>query len=91
MDVKVNDKVQVWMSNQGKAEKNTFNTKCTEAINDDLSTWQLVGKSVYHYRVTGNFRAVATKSGKNFNVAAIYKHGENGGKVLETGQTVKDY
>ncbi len=70
MNVTVNNKVNDWLGNQTPTVKNTFNTKCTEAINNDLSTWRDVGKSIYDYNVSGDFRAVATKNGANFNVEA---------------------
>lgn len=91
MNVTVNNKVTAWLNGQTKDVKDTFNTKCTEVINNDLSTWRDVGKSNYDYRVSGDYRCVSTKSGVNFNVAAIYRHGSSGGKELVTGQTVTGY
>jgi hypothetical protein len=91
VNVTVNNAVTGWMTTQTQPVKNTYNTKCTEAANDDLSTWRNVGKGIYDYRVSGNFRAVAKKTGNNFDVAAIYEHGEHGGKVKVVGTTVAGY
>jgi len=91
MNVTVNDKVKAWLLKQASAVRTTFNTKCGEAVDDDLSTWRNVGVGNYDYRASGNFRVVATKSGNNFNVAAIYKHAPAGGKQKVCGQTVTRY
>lgn len=79
------------MNGQPQAVKNQYNTKCTEALNDDLSTWRDVGTGIYDYRVSGDYRAVAKKTGNTFNVAAIYRHATSGGKTKVVGATVVGY
>ena len=91
MNVTVNEKVKQWVLKQIPKVKDMFNTKCSEAVEDDLSTWRNVGVGNYDFRASGNFRVVATKSGNNFNVAAIYKHAPAGGKQKICGQTVLRY
>ena len=86
MNVTVNEKVKVWMQNQTQASKDMFNTKCTEAVQGDFSTWRNVGRRIYDYRASGNFRVVAIKNSDGFSVAAIYKHSTSGGKELVCGQ-----
>lgn len=89
----VNDKTADWIQGQAPAVRTQYNTKCTEAMNDDLSTWRDVGKSVYDYNVSGmgDYRVVAVKSGNDFNVQAIYRHGSSGGKTKVVGATVASY
>jgi len=93
VNVTVNTAVSGWMSTQTQAVKNQYNTKCTEAMNNDLSTWRHVGggSDIYDYRVSGDFRAVARKTNNNFDVAAIYRHATNGGKTKVVGATVTGY
>ncbi|MEZ5083420.1 MAG: hypothetical protein R2750_08230 [Bacteroidales bacterium] len=91
MNVTVNSKVSDWISGQAKQVRDMYNTKCTEAVNNDLSTWRDVGRGNHDFRASGDYRVVATKTGNNFNVAAIYRHGTRGGKVKVCGQTVLNY
>jgi hypothetical protein len=92
MNVTVNDKVTEWITGSTiSGIKDTYNTKCGEAANDDLSTWRDVGKGIYDFRASGDYRVVAKKSGNNFNVAAIYEHASSGGKKKVCGETVSDY
>ncbi len=91
MNVTVNTAVSGWMSTQTQPVKTQYNTKCTEAMNNDLSTWRDVGKGIYDYRVSGDYRAVAKKTGNNFDVAAIYRHATSGGKEKVVGATVAGY
>ena len=97
MNVMVNHSVAGWMGKQTADVKNMFNTKCGEAVRNDLRTWRNVGKGVYDFWASGNFRVVATKTGGNqandgdtFNVAAIYKHA-NKGKKKVVGANVASY
>jgi hypothetical protein len=97
MNVTVNQSVSAWMGKQTTDVKNMYNTKCGEAVANDLRTWRNVGKGVYDFRASGNYRVVATKTGgqqandgDTFNVAAIYKHANKGKKKL-VGATVASY
>ena len=98
MNVQVNNQVRTWMTARAQAEKNMFNSKCTEAAGNDLSTWRNVGRQIHDYRVSGNFRCVATKTGggsgapgDTFTIQAIYRHAGSGGKQKVTGNTVGNY
>ena len=93
MDVTVNDEVSDWVAGQDQDIIDQYNGKCGDAVNDDLTRWRDVGQGVYDYRVAGlgDLRVVATKNGDDFNVAAIYRHGSNRGKVKVLGATVANY
>ncbi len=90
MEVTINDAVQAWCDTN-KVVAKTLRTKCTEAYNDDFSTWRNVGKSVYDFRASGDYRVVAKKSTAVFAVKAVYQHGTSGGKVYVCGERVKEY
>jgi len=89
VEVTINDEVQGWCDTH-KASK-ALQTKCTEAYNDNFSTWRHVGKSVYDFRASGDYRVVARKSTAAFAVKAVYQHATRGGKVHVCGEKVKDY
>lgn len=98
MNVIVNNAVSTWFATQAQGVRTTYNTKCTEAANNDLSTWRNVGRGVYDFRASGDLRVVATKTGAanpantdTLNVAAIYRHGTNGGKTFVRGAPVTNY
>ena len=91
MNVTVNDQVSSWIRRQTQKVKDMYNTKCGEAVNDDLTTWRDVGRGNYDFRASGDFRVVAKKAGNNFNIAAIYKHAPNRGKQKVCGQSVVNY
>jgi hypothetical protein len=97
MNVTVNDAVNQWMATQSKPVKDAYNTKCTEASNDDLSTWRNVGGGLFDYRVSGDDRLVAKKSGgrdpapaDTFNILAMYRHAKKG-KTFVRGEKVPAY
>jgi hypothetical protein len=93
MDVTINDKVQQWVNSTSTIAERALTTKCTEAHNDDLSTWRNVGKGVYDFVVPGatDYRIVAVKSSTNFDVKAVYNHPKSGGKEKIAGETVAGY
>jgi hypothetical protein len=93
MDVTINNKVQQWVNSTSTIAEKALTTKCTEAHNDDLSTWRDVGKGVYDFMVPGatDYRIVAVKSGTDFDVKAVYKHAKGGGKEKVAGETVLGY
>jgi hypothetical protein len=79
------------MSTQAPDVRQQYNTKCAEAVNGDLSTWRNVGRGIYDYHVSGNFRAVAVKDEDDFDLKAIYKHANRGGKTKVVGAIVVGY
>jgi len=92
MNVTDNAKVRSWvLAQSARGLKNKYNVHCAEAANNDLTSWRNVGKGNYDFRASGNNRIVAHKSGNNFYVSAVYKHGTNGGKTLVTGVAVAGY
>ena len=98
MNVTVNAKATQWVAAQSLETRTAYNTKCQEAVNDDLSTWRNVGAGLFDYRVSGNFRMLAKKSGgkvakpaDNFEVLAIYRHATGGGKEWVAGEKVPAY
>ena len=98
MNVTVDQRAVKWLQAQDITEREAFNLKCQQAVADDLTTWRNVGKGLYDYRISGNFRMVARKSGgkdvkpsDSFAVLAIYRHGTSGGKQWVAGDKVPAY
>jgi hypothetical protein len=97
MTVTVNNAVNQWIASQPKPVKDAYNTKCSEASDNDLSTWRNVGGGLFDYRVSGDDRLVAKKSGgkeaaesDTFAVLAIYRHASKG-KTFVRGEKVPAY
>ena len=98
MIVNVIPTVSAWVAGRAQAQRNIYNTKCTEAANNDLSTWRNVGRGNYDCRLDGDLRLVASKTGgvavaatDTFTVSAIYRHADGGGKTLIVGTAVPTY
>ena len=97
MQVTINNDATQWIAAQTQKQINAYNTKCQEAVNNDLGTWRNVGGGLYDYHISGDFRMVAKKSGginviatDTFNVLAIYRHAKKG-KEWVAGQKVPAY
>ncbi len=89
MDVRINDAVTNWCAKHNA--ETVLTNKCTEAYNNDLTGWREVKARIYDTRADSDYRIVAVASGDSFEVKAIYRHANSGGKTYVVGERVVQY